>query len=98
MHQGPNKMVSRFIVMCPDLSSYRCTKHLRMFPTNAPTITGASLLNGPFVFQPGHLIFTNCFSKQVIKTADFATLKIWLQSDHWFKSYEQKVNFQSTKS
>ena len=24
--------------------------------------TGASLSNGPFVFQPGHLIFTNCFS------------------------------------
>ena len=25
--------------------------------------------------------------------ADFFTLKIWTQSDHWLKSYGQKVNF-----
>ena len=72
-------------------------------PTTAPFwknywITEVSHSNGPFVFQPGHLVFTNCFSKQVIKTADFATLKIWLQSDHWFKKYGKKVNFQSAKS
>ena len=48
-----------------------------------------------------HWISKKCFcgcSKQVINPADFATLKIWVQSDHWFKSYDQKVNFQSTKS
>ena len=52
----------------------------------------------PFVFQPGHLIFENCISKQAINQADFSTLKILGQSDHWFKSYGQKYNFLLTKS
>ena len=53
--------------------------------------TGASLSNGPFVFQPGHLILTNSFSKEVINPADISTPKIWDQSDNWFKSYGHKV-------
>ena len=38
-------------------------------------VTGVSLSTGPFVFQPSHLIFKNCFSKHVINLADFAIPK-----------------------
>ena len=61
-------------------------------------ITEVSHSNGPFVFQPGHLILTNSFSKEVINPADISTPKIWDQSDNWFKSYGQKVNFLLTES
>ena len=60
--------------------------------------TEVSHSNGPFVFQPGHLILTNSFSKEVINPADISTPKIWDQSDNWFKSYGQKVNFLLTES
>ena len=63
-----------------------------------PSYTGVYHSNEPFVTQPSHLILSNCFSKQVINPADFATLKIWDQSDNWFKSYGQKVNFLLTES
>ena len=35
----------------------------------------------------------NCISKQAANHADFYTLKIWDQSVHWLKSYDQKVSF-----
>ena len=60
--------------------------------------TEVSHSNGPFVFQVGHLILTNSFSKEVINPADISTPKIWDQSDNWFKSYGQKVNFWLTES
>ena len=39
-----------------------------------------------FFTQVDHLLSTNCFSKQAMNHADFFTLKIWTQSDHWLKS------------
>ena len=59
--------------------------------------TEVSHSNGPFVFQPGHLILTNSFSKEVINPADISTSEIWDQSDNWLKSYGQKVNFLLTE-
>ena len=74
---------------------------LQLQPVNIAYLmscTEISHSNEPFVIQPSHLILSNCFSKQVINPADFASLKIWDQSDNWFKSYGQKVNFLLTES
>ena len=60
--------------------------------------TVGSRPSGSFFTQVDHLFSANSFSKQVINLADFFTLKISEPSDHWLKSYGQKVNFQSTKS
>ena len=48
--------------------------------------------SGSFFTQVDHLFLANSFSKQVINPADFVTLKISDPSDHWFKSYGQKVD------
>ena len=55
--------------------------------------TGHSRPSGSFFTQVDHLFSPNCFSKQAMNRADFFTLKIWTQSDHWLKSYGQKVYF-----
>ena len=48
--------------------------------------------------QEDHPLSKYYFRKQALSRADFFTLKIWTQSDHWLKSYGQKVNFLLTKS
>ena len=51
---------------------------------------GHSRLGGFFFTQVHHLFSTTCSSKQAMNRANFFTLKIWTQSDHWIKSYGQK--------
>ena len=53
--------------------------------------TEGSHSSEPFFTQVNHLISSNRFSKQVMNPADFPTLKIWDQSDHWLKSYGQNL-------
>ena len=95
------------LVILPQISGKACrarhtedwfSAHFRKDKKKLTRTTEVSHSNGPFVFQPGHLILTNSFSKEVINPADISTPKIWDQSDNWFKSYGQKVNFLLTES
>jgi len=66
--------------------------------TSLARTTEGSHSSEPFFTQVNHLISSNRFSKQVMNPADFPTLKIWDQSDHWLRSYGWKVNIFLTKS
>ena len=83
--------VARFVIGKPDYFEMSCSK----LPGST---TEGSHSSEPFFTQVNHLISSNRFSKQVMNPADFPTLKIWDQSDHWLRSYGWKVNIFLTKS
>ena len=53
--------------------------------------------SGSFFTQVDHLFLANSFSKPGINPADFCTLKISEPSDHWLKSYANKLTFSQQK-